>query len=105
MKMQVIACDVDRRTPAATYTIASADGRTLKTDLCAVCARPLEALLGGAGKPAAPRPTAEETTPGRTTTAPAGAGQGRAARGRRRLRVTTLEEIEARKRALASGKD
>ncbi|MFI8204795.1 hypothetical protein [Streptomyces sp. NPDC085937] len=102
--MQVTACDVDRRRPAVTYTIASADGRTVETDLCAVCARPVEKLLAGIGRPDTTGPADGETT-GRTAAAPAVVGSGRVTRGRRRLRVTTLEEIEAKKKALACGED
>ncbi|MFF3249748.1 hypothetical protein ACFYWP_01790 [Actinacidiphila glaucinigra] len=106
MKIQVTACDIDQSVPAKEYTIEVADGRRVAADLCEAHAEPIEALMrqleaiggtvnGGAKaevtikSPAVdrpPRPRKEPTK--RPDPAP-----------RRRPKVTTLEEIEAAKRA------
>ncbi|MBW8795781.1 MAG: hypothetical protein JF597_19990 [Streptomyces sp.] len=85
MKIQVIACDRDREVPARTYEITVSDGRTVKADLCARHAEPIEALI----RELAGEQPAEE--------APAKA-PARKSSSRRRPVITTLEEIEAQKK-------
>ncbi|MFI2410494.1 hypothetical protein [Streptomyces sp. NPDC018947] len=115
MKIQVVACDNDERTPARTYEIRADDGRSVERDLCGSCAAPLEALLGHAGAsesaparasagdlpPAVPAARFDASTP-RRPAAGAPAHEKPAGRTtRRRTRITTLEEIEAMKKAAA----
>ncbi|MEU8133225.1 hypothetical protein [Streptodolium elevatio] len=45
MKIEVLACDVDRRVPALTYTLTASDGRTVTADLCAVHSEAIERLF------------------------------------------------------------
>jgi hypothetical protein len=70
VKVSITVCDVcqDRLRPAKTYGVVS-EGRTAETDRCEEHAAPFEALFG-----------AKETRPAQ-----------------RRYRLTTMEEIEARK--------
>ncbi|MEV7795895.1 hypothetical protein AB0O68_28450 [Streptomyces sp. NPDC087512] len=113
MKIQVVACDNYERTPARTYEIRADDGRWVERDLCGSCAAPLEALLGDACEsepasahacagnlpPAVPAARFDATAP-RRPAAGAPAEEKPAGRTtRRRTRITTLEEIEAMKKA------
>lgn len=102
MKLQVIACDIDQKFPAKTYTITASDGRSISKDLCEEHAEPFEEWLEEAqevtvlreAKPApapAPAPAAKPTAQKSAAkkTAPA----------RRRPKITSLAEIEASKKA------
>jgi hypothetical protein len=97
MKPENAVCGIDPETgaPARRYTVTGAGGRTVTVDLCETHAAPLEALLARAATPPArvPAPLPDPAA-GAVGTAP---GQ-RPARRRGRLRITTLEEIEALKR-------
>jgi topoisomerase IA-like protein len=102
MKIQVIACDVDQQVPALTYTITVSDGRTISKDLCEEHAGYLEDLLEEAevsedepeAKPEpAPKPAAKRA-PAKKAPAKEAAAKVPA---RRRAKVVSFEEIEARK--------
>ena len=88
MKLEVIACDIDQKFPAKTYTITSSDGRSISKDLCEEHAEPFEEWLEEAEEfeeeEPEPAPVAKKAPVKKTAT-------------RRRPRITTLEEIEAQK--------
>src|SRR5690349_17712240 len=98
MKIQVVACDVDKEVPALTYTITASDGRELSVDLCEVHGGPIEALFREFG-PDGEEPEAEveeapqvKKAPAPRKAAPAKkapAAKKTAAGGRRRPRVMT----------------
>ncbi|MGW3658586.1 hypothetical protein ACWD6R_24105 [Streptomyces sp. NPDC005151] len=102
MKIQVIACDVDRQVPALTYTITASDGRTVKADLCEMHAESIEDLLTNFGQAEETEPEAEpekrvrpefrEAVPTQQKPAPA-----KKTTARRRPKITSLAEIEAKK--------
>jgi hypothetical protein len=110
MKLEIVVCDVDREVglPTRRYTVACGDGRTVTADLCEEHAAPFEALLekpgpeqaDGPGSRRAPakKAGADPMKPVARTSGEAAPVKS-AARRRGRLRVTTLEEIEARKRS------
>lgn len=96
MKLEVLACDIDQKFPAKTYTITASDGRSISKDLCQEHALPFEEWLEEAGlapEDAEPEPVQERApahkTPARKTVKKTAA--------RRRPRVVTLQEIEEKK--------
>lgn len=119
VKIEVTGCDIDHAIPALTYRIAVSDGRLVELDLCEVHAEPIERVVGsvpevadegpeGADPPAGPSPTrsqveassppppaAKKVVAKRVTAKKATAKK---APRRRTPMVTSLEEIEARKR-------
>lgn len=101
MKLQVTACDIDQKFPAKTYTITASDGRTISKDLCAEHAEPFEEWLEEAEVAAAPEvepepePEPAPTVPKRR--APAKTVPAKKTPSRRRPKITSLEEIEAKK--------
>jgi hypothetical protein len=124
MKIEVTACDRDGEVPALTYEIKVSDGREIKVDLCPRHAAKIEELIeelldeGGtqaedeSATGSAPEPEQVEQAPvtasapakkapaKKTATKKTVAAKKTAAKttsGRRRPRVTTLEEIEAQK--------
>ena len=124
MKIQVTACDKDGEIPAVTYKIEVSDGREFSADLCARHAVKAEELIAElqreaeqAGEEAAPtsepapEPVGQAASPAVVATAKKAATKRapakkpaakqtpakKAAGGRRRPKVTTLEEIEAQK--------
>ncbi|MFG2923870.1 hypothetical protein ACGFYA_20470 [Streptomyces sp. NPDC048305] len=99
LKVEVLACDIDKAYPAKTYTITASDGRSVSKDLCAEHAEPFEEWLEETGPREEPQPTptvtpvpvqkpkvAAKQTPAKKTTSP-----------RRRPKITSLAEIEASK--------
>ncbi|MGW1040053.1 hypothetical protein [Streptomyces sp. NPDC002547] len=108
MKIQVVACDVDKEVPALTYTITASDGRELSVDLCEVHGGPIEALFKEFGQDGE-EPEAQAEEPAQVKKAPAPrkatpakkvpAAKKTASGGRRRTRVMTLEEIEQQKKS------
>ncbi|MEU9605472.1 hypothetical protein [Streptomyces sp. NPDC048057] len=135
LQVEVLACDVDKKFPAKTYTVTASDGRSISADLCAEHAAPFEQLLeeatstesadglkpdperreteeGGLDEkktevapqpepaPAAPKQTSRRTATKKVAakkTATKKASAKKATPSRRRPRITSLEEIEARK--------
>lgn len=121
MKIQVTACDKDGEVPALTYEVKVSDGREFSADLCARHAVKVEELIAAlqregqeqTGEEPAPAPEPEPTpepvkpVPAAVVTAtkkaPAKKAPAKKATakkttgGRRRPKVTTLEEIEAQK--------
>lgn len=93
MKLQVLACDIDQKFPAKTYTITASDGRSMSKDLCEEHAEPFEEWLEGVGPETEPEPVAAK----RATPRKAAAKKSTSAR--RRPKITSLEEIEVSKRA------
>jgi hypothetical protein len=99
MKLQVTACDIDKKFPAMTYTITASDGRSITKDLCEEHAEPIEEWLEEAevAEEAEPEPEpapapkvvkqapAKKAAPAKKTTA------------RRRPKIVSLEEIEKAK--------
>ncbi|MFH8798068.1 hypothetical protein ACH4F6_00495 [Streptomyces sp. NPDC017936] len=107
MKVEITACDIDRRTPAKSYEITVDGGRTVTVDLCRAHAAPLEEIVASAvkGQDAASAASAGVTTGAEragAVTPPVlpspSEDPARKPRTRRRVRVTTLEEIEAMKK-------
>ncbi|MEU0344253.1 hypothetical protein ABZ092_36265 [Streptomyces bobili] len=114
LKVEVLACDIDKKFPAKTYTITASDGRTISKDLCAEHAEPFEEWLEEAEvdedsgeesspepqpepEPAAPVP-AQKKEPAAKKAAPAKrAPAKKATTQRRRPKIVSLEEIEASK--------
>jgi outer membrane biosynthesis protein TonB len=108
MKLQVTACDIDKKFPAKTYTITASDGRTITKDLCEEHAEPFEEWLEeaevvGDAEPVCepePKPT-PEPKPAPAKKAPAKQAPAEApakkTASRRRPKVVSLEEIEAKK--------
>jgi hypothetical protein len=103
VKLQVTACDIDKKFPAKTYTITASDGRSITKDLCEEHAEPFEEWLEEAevveeaepvcepeSKPEPkpepePEPQPAKRAPAKKTTA------------RRRPKVVSLEDIEKAK--------
>ncbi|MCD2462470.1 hypothetical protein MBT42_02740 [Streptomyces sp. MBT42] len=101
--VEVIACDIDQKVPAQTYTITSSDGRSISKDLCEEHAEPFEEWLEEAELEEEPDPEPEpepEPVPQPRKAAPAkkAAAEKKTTSSRRRPKVMTLEEIEAQKR-------
>jgi hypothetical protein len=107
MKLQVTACDIDKKFPAKTYTITASDGRTVSKDLCEEHAEPFEEWLEEAEVVEPPEPVCEPETkaepapakkaPAKKAPAPAPA-TAKKTTSRRRPKVVSLEEIEAAKK-------
>ncbi|MFI5863574.1 hypothetical protein [Streptomyces sp. NPDC051546] len=119
MKLQVVACDIDQKFPATTYTVTASDGRSASKDLCAEHAAPFEALLEPEGRPdlsagaqeiaepsPAPEQAVESPSPKSAQRAPAkkatpakkAAPAKKATPARRRAKIVSLAEIEASKK-------
>ncbi|MGW1184545.1 hypothetical protein ACWD7Y_12475 [Streptomyces drozdowiczii] len=105
--MKITACDLDEQTPAKTYTIAIEGDAPVDLDLCETHAAPIEELIrqvkvaGGViqGK-GEPGPVVPKRGVARRAAAKKAAPAKRvASKGRRAPKITTLEEIEAQKRA------
>ncbi|MGW8953512.1 hypothetical protein [Streptomyces sp. NPDC055709] len=103
--VEVIACDIDRKVPAQTYTITSSDGRSISKDLCEEHAEPFEEWLEEAELEdeveADPAPASEPEPVPQPRSAPAkkpAAAAKKTTSPRRRPKVMTMEEIEAQKR-------
>jgi hypothetical protein len=101
VKLQVTACDIDKKFPAKTYTITASDGRSITKDLCEEHAEPFEEWLEEAEVVEAAEPVCEpeskpepepEPEPKVVKQAPA-----RKTTARRRPKVVSLEEIEKAK--------
>jgi hypothetical protein len=103
MKLQVVACDIDQKFPAKTYTITASDGRSISKDLCAVHAEPFEEWLEEAELGEEPASEVElepasEVEP-EPEPVPAKKAPAKKAPARRRPKIVSLEEIEASKNA------
>jgi hypothetical protein len=110
VKLEVTACDIDKKFPAKTYTITASDGRSISKDLCAEHAEPFEEWLEEADEP---EPDADEHAhrvieQREPEPEPAPAESKRPARkaaakktttSRRRPKIVSLEEIEASKKS------
>jgi hypothetical protein len=96
MTLEVVACDIDKQYPAKTYTITVSDGRSISKDLCEEHAGYLEDLLEelDVEEPEA-EAEKEPVVPKRGTAKKVVAKK--AAPARRRPKITSFEEIEARK--------
>ncbi|MER6231727.1 hypothetical protein ABT169_21630 [Streptomyces sp. NPDC001616] len=98
--MLLRACDIDKKTPAITYTITAGDGRSISKDLCEEHAEPFEEWLEeaepvGEEPELAPVPAPAKKAPAKK--APAKKAVAKKAPVRRRPKVTSLAEIEAKK--------
>ncbi|MDX3525063.1 hypothetical protein P1P75_00985 [Streptomyces sp. ID05-39B] len=103
LKVEVLACDIDKKFPAKTYTITASDGRSISKDLCAEHAEPFEEWLEEVELEEEQAPEAElEPEPApvvpkrRAASKPA---TKKAVPVRRRPKIVSLEEIEASKKA------
>jgi hypothetical protein len=95
MKLQVTACDIDKKFPAKTYTITASDGRSISKDLCEEHAEPFEEWLEEAEMDGESEPEPEpEPAPKPVKKA---AAKKVATPSRRRPKVVSLEEIERSK--------
>lgn len=92
MKLQVVACDIDQKFPAMTYTITASDGRSIAKDLCKEHAAPIEEWLGESEAEDGTEPQPEPERPAKKAAAK------KTASARRRPKITSLEEIEATKK-------
>lgn len=112
--VEVTACDVDPNpnVRAKSYTITVDDGRSVTVDRCPAHATELEALLPpraeeaakkeeepGAQPESTPSPAAKKAPAKKTAPRKTAAKKTTAPRRRRGIQVTTVEEIEAKKRA------
>lgn len=101
LQVEVLACDIDKKFPAKTYTITASDGRSISKDLCAEHAEPFEEWLEEAevgDEPESegePEPDPAPVVPKRRS--PQKAAAKKATPARRRPKITSLEEIEAKK--------
>ncbi|MFF3015808.1 hypothetical protein [Streptomyces sp. NPDC057939] len=110
--MKITACDLDKLTPAKTYTITPEGEEPVELDLCGTHAAPIEELIQQAkgaqvAAPAeartAPAPAVKRVT--RKTTAKKAAAKKTPAKktpaktASRAPKIMTLEEIEAQKQA------
>ncbi|MEU7400096.1 hypothetical protein [Streptomyces sp. NPDC044948] len=108
MKIEIVACDIDKETPAKSFAI-TVDGETHELDLCQTHARPIEELIAEAKGEPLPQPTKALTSPPMQFTPPSPPPRKPAAsaeekpaprkRGGRRPKITSMEEIEAAKAA------
>ncbi|WP_406409666.1 hypothetical protein OG923_12700 [Streptomyces halstedii] len=112
--MKITACDLDKQTPAKTYTITAEGESPVELDLCGEHSAPIEELIGRARaaregadqaaeepgpapvpkrgparRAAAKKATARKAAPAKRTATKAAA---------RAPKIMTLEEIEAQKR-------
>lgn len=112
VKIQVIGCDVCRQTPALSYGITASDGRSIAVDLCSIHGGSVEALFSDFGQVAeaadekfdtepapVPKRAPAKAEPRKAAPAKVPAPAKKAVTGRRRPRITSLEEIEAAKKA------
>jgi hypothetical protein len=109
MKLQVIACDIDQKFPAKTYTITARDGRSISKDLCEEHAEPFEEWLEEVDVDEEPEPVevfagqvadamkSYEAEERKTRAAAAKKAPAKKTVSRRRPKVVSLEEIEAKK--------
>ncbi|KQX36975.1 hypothetical protein ASD97_10165 [Streptomyces sp. Root63] len=116
--MKITACDLDKQTPAKTYTITPEGEPSVDLDLCGTHAAPIEDLIRKAKgaqvdapeeedeaapvvpvrrarKTAQRKTTPAKTTPAKQTTAKKTTAKKTPAKG---PKIMTLEEIEAQKR-------
>ncbi|QAY15933.1 DNA binding protein [Streptomyces phage Janus] len=106
VKIEVIACDIDRKVPAKTYTITSSDGRSISKDLCEEHAEPFEEWLEEVyvsdmdehARQVGQEPESEPEPVPQPRKAPAKKPAEKKTTSRRRPKVVTLDEIEAQKR-------
>ncbi|MFE9924254.1 hypothetical protein ACFYQA_22530 [Streptomyces sp. NPDC005774] len=114
LKVDVTACDIDKRWPAKTYTITADDGRSISKDLCEEHAEPIEEWLEEAElmeesepepepdpKPEPepdPKPAARPAAKKAPAKAPAKRAAKKATPARRGPRIMSLEQIEAEKK-------
>ncbi|QFG10697.1 DNA binding protein [Streptomyces phage Animus] len=106
VKIEVIACDIDQKVPAQTYTITASDGRSISKDLCTEHAEPFEEWLEEAyvsdmdehARQVGQEPEPEPEPVPQPRKAPAKKPAEKKTTSRRRPKVMTLEEIEAQKR-------
>ncbi|MCM8548811.1 hypothetical protein [Streptomyces sp. STCH 565 A] len=106
MKIQIVACDIDKETPAKSYAI-TVDGEEHELDLCQEHARPIDELIAAAKGETLPEPAKAQAAPPMQFTPPSPAPRKTAAsaeqkpaakkRGGRRPKITSMEEIEAAK--------
>ncbi|ATI18729.1 DNA binding protein [Streptomyces phage Daudau] len=108
--LEVLACDIDEKFPAKTYTITCSDGRSIEKDLCEEHAEPFEEWLEEAdfepegeepeeGSEEEPEPAPAPVKKAPAKKAPAKKTPAKKAPpARRRPRIVTLEEIEAQKK-------
>ncbi|KPC89316.1 hypothetical protein ADL35_02445 [Streptomyces sp. NRRL WC-3753] len=106
MKIQIVACDIDKETPAKSYAI-TVDGEEHELDLCQTHARPIDELIAAAKGESLPEPAKALASPPMQFTPPSPPARKAAAsteekpaprkRGGRRPKITSLEEIEAAK--------
>jgi hypothetical protein len=105
MKLQVTACDIDKKFPAMTYTITASDGRSITKDLCEEHAEPIEEWLEEAEVVEAAEPECEPEPEPKPAPAPKVVKQAPAKKAapakkttaRRRPKIVSLEEIEKAK--------
>jgi hypothetical protein len=103
VKLQVTACDIDKKFPAKTYTITASDGRSITKDLCEEHAEPFEEWLEEAEVVEEAEPVCEPEpkpvpAPKVVKQAPAKeAPAKKATTSRRRPKIVSLEEIEKAK--------
>jgi hypothetical protein len=109
MKLQVTACDIDKKFPAKTYTITASDGRSITKDLCEEHAEPFEEWLEEAEVTEAPEPECAPEAKAKPEPKPAPAPKvvkqapvkkaapAKKTTARRRPKVVSLEEIEKAK--------
>jgi len=101
VKLQVTACDIDKKFPAKTYTITASDGRSISKDLCEEHAEPFEEWLEEADVKEEPEPECAPEAKAKPEPAPAPKTTKRApakkTAARRRPKIMSLEEIEAQK--------
>lgn len=96
--MLLRACDIDKKIPAKRYTITADDGRTISKDLCEEHAEPFEEWLEEAELGEEEAELAPEPAPAPAKKAPAKkASAAKKTTARRRPKVVSLEEIEAKK--------
>lgn len=105
MKLQVTACDIDKKFPAKTYTITASDGRSITKDLCEEHAEPFEEWLEEAEVVEEAEPVCEPEPEPKPAPAPKVVKQApakqapakKATAPRRRPKIVSLEEIEKAK--------
>jgi hypothetical protein len=107
VKLQVTACDIDKKFPAKTYTITASDGRSITKDLCEEHAEPFEEWLEEAEVVEEAEPVCEPEPEPEPKPAPAPkvvkqapakqAPAKKATAPRRRPKIVSLEEIEKAK--------
>ncbi|MEU0837173.1 hypothetical protein [Streptomyces sp. NPDC005969] len=116
VKIEVIGCDVCRKSPALTYTIGASDGREVSKDLCREHALVVEDLLEEISEVSEPAPEPEpvavvevevpapapvkKAAPAKKVAALAKRAATPTKKAtRRRPKIVSLEEIEALKKS------